>query len=176
MPLPESVLTISSIALVGFAMTESKFPRLRVRRLDPSFDATSASEFYKRAASHLDFSVDLTSRLELTETVVGAYAWSSAPTDLIVTWVRYVTKGVLAFVSGGTDGQTYELVIHAKTSNGRAFQYLASIEVNRDANETMPAYLPPLLLDADDPDRTFLVDLFDVPVSPPFNNLTGEWL
>ncbi len=175
MPLPEAVLSISDIAVVGTPINERLFPRGRARRIPASQPFNEETPFGKRAAAHLDYSIDLTQRLELTEFVIGCYAWSSVPTELAVTWVRFANKGVLAYVAGGIDGKLYELAIHVKTTSGRVFQFIAEIEITRDADESLPTYVPPGLLGPDDADDIYLVDVLGVMVVPPLVGIYGPW-
>lgn len=176
MPLPDPGQTISDIAVVGTALPEGLFPRSKVRRISADQGADDLTPFEKRAAAHLDYSIDLHGKLESAEIVIGCYAWTSAPTELIVGSVRYAMKGVLAFVYGGIDGQVYELVITVKTSIGRVFQFIAEIEVARDANEAAEGYVPPTLLSEDDPAIGYLLDVLGEPIAPPLNSVTGGWL
>jgi len=172
-PLPESVLTISEIAVVGTAIPEDRFPRVRARRIvldDVNGDPTL---FSKPSAAHLDYSIDLSTRLETTETVIGAYAWSSAPTSLVVTWVYYAMKGALAYAAGGVDGSVFDLYLSIKTSTGRVFQVSAQIETTGDANEADTNYVPPALLGSGDLSTEFLTDTLGAPIAPPLTDLGG---
>jgi hypothetical protein len=174
-PLPALVLSISEIAVIGTPINEALFPRGRARRIPASQPFNEETPFGKRAAAHLDFSIDMTQRLELTEMVIGCYAWSSVPTELLVTWVRFANKGVLAYVAGGIDGKLYELVIHIKTTSGRVFQFIAEIEISRDADESLPTYHPPGLFGPDDADDIYLTDVLGVLIVPPLVSATGGW-
>lgn len=174
MPLPEFALSISEVAIEGDPIQERFFPRHRVRRIPARQGSTEDECFGKRAAAHLDYSIDMTAVLESYEIIIGAYAWTSVPTQLIVSWVFFANKGVTAFVYGGIDNEVYELVIHAKTSSGRVFQYIAEIEIDRDAAESLPSYLPPILGTEDDEDWIFLTDVLGYPITPPLTDL-GLW-
>jgi len=174
-PLPAPAPPITNILVFGALMPEEMFPRRQRRRINPTQPFTDVAPFGKRSMEHLDYSVDLTSVLEDDEYVLGCYAWSSAPADLVVTWVRYASKGAQAYVSGGIDGQVYQLILSVKTTDGRILQYICEIEIVRGIDEAEESYVPPLLLSDTDPDIIYLTDVNSFRVAPPLRDATGGW-
>lgn len=124
-------------------MAEASFPRYRARRIPYDQAPQDAQPFEKRAAAHLDYSVDLSPVLESEELVNAAYAWSSDPTGLPVSWCFFADKGALFYVGGGTDGQTYIANLHVRTNFGRAFQFRIELSIEGEPEEADADFIPP---------------------------------
>lgn len=120
---------VSTIAVNGRAITEESFPARRQRRFNPDQQVSPIIDFSMRREDLLDFSVDMSRILERTDVVICSVAWSSDPDDLIVTKVDYAQRGVVVWLTGGTDGGYYIVTILARTMAGRVFTYRFRIRV-----------------------------------------------
>ena len=135
--------------------------------------AGEVSYFEKRAAEQLDYNVDLTALLETGELVLGCYAWTNVPAELVVISVRFALKGVLAFVWGGLDGTEYELFVLAKTNFGRSIEFQAKIAVSQSAGEALTDYRPPTMGTGSDPAESYLVNVRGEFLAPTYIDASG---
>ena len=173
MPLPDPAPTISDSAVTGLPIAEALFPRIQARRIAMPQGAGEVPYFEKRAAEQLDYSVDLTALLESGELVLGCYAWTDVPDELVVTSVRFALKGVLAFVWGGLDATEYKLFVLAKTNFGRSIEFQAKIAVSQSASEALTDYRPPTMGTGSDPAESYLIDLRGEYLAPTYIDAAG---
>lgn len=136
---------IPAITVEGQPIMEEDFPRRKLRRFAPEQDVGTAGEFSKQHEANLDYAVDMTKVLEADEFVICASGWSSGPTELAVTSVRYAQKGALVFVHGGEEGQCYLVTINVRTNYHRVFTYRLLFTIGCHAFDALPEYEPPAL-------------------------------
>ena len=172
MPLPAAVANISSIAVIGVPIKGKDFPQIRPRRAPANLAPDDMFVMDKPADQITDFSVDLTFVLDPvpTEAIISAYAWSSAPTVLVVTSCRFADQGITANVWGGLDGTSYVLYLHAQTNKGRALQFCIQIDVEGVAGTYVAQ------ADGSLPKDAYLVDLLGVAVYPVYTDMKGSLL
>lgn len=168
-PVMEFPEDIPAITVEGTPITEEAFPRRKQRRFAPDADCSEVPEFCKDHEEHLDYSTDMSRVLDEGEFVICASAWSNAPTELVVTRVRYAGKGVTVFVHSGTARECYLVTIHARTNRHRVFTYRIKIKVTCHEFDTLPQYEPPTIFEEGescDCSCNFYVDLLDAYVGP----------
>jgi hypothetical protein len=166
---------IPAITVEGTPITEEAFPRRKQRRFSPDPDCSDVPDYCKKHEDHLDYSVDMHRVLEDKEHVIGASAWSNAPEELIVTYVRYGQKGALVFVSQGTENTCYLITLLVRTDRGRVFTYRMSIRVSCHEFATLQNYEAPFTPgESCNCHCNFYVDLLDEYVGPFYYDADAE--
>jgi hypothetical protein len=172
-PLPDPDPIISDAAVIGTVISEKRFPRVIARRITLMQEPREQAQFDKRAAETLDYSIDMTPQLEDGDFIVGCYAWSDVPDELIIVDARYARKGVLFRAFGGLDTLTYTASIMVKSQWGRRIEAKVSIYITEDAGEALADYRPG---EGDDPNDNYLVNARCLVIAPPYTDADGNML
>lgn len=77
------------------------------------------AKFTKDPDAVLDYTIDWSAWLPPGDTIVDAVATSSAPDKLVVDSTSHTTDETTVWLSGGEVGQTYDVVTHITTNDGR---------------------------------------------------------
>ncbi len=75
--------------------------------------------FQKQPADQLDYDLDFSDWLTSTDTITGAVAVSSVPTELQVLSVAISGSNVKIWIAGGVTGSTYKVTSTISTDEGR---------------------------------------------------------
>lgn len=180
MPLPVPDPIISDAAVAGTVIGDAFFPRVQARRITLMQEPREDAQFDKRSAETLDYSIDMTPQLERGEFILGCYAWSDVPDELIIASARFARKGVFFFAFGGLDEQTYTATIIAKTTYGRVIDAKVQIYITESAGEALAAYRPPFVGQGGggggDVHNSYLVDCRGDFLVPPYTDADGHML
>jgi hypothetical protein len=172
-PLPGPDPTISSSAVHGLPIDDALFPRNIERRIDVPQEPGDATVFLKRGAELLDYSADLSPMLEEDEVILACYAWSDVPADLVISDVRFGTKGALFFAFGGVDGSTYSVSMMISTSQIRTIEVRAILMISESAGDAMTTFRPPTIGTIADPAQSYLTDVTGAFLSPTYTDASG---
>lgn len=176
MSLPAPDPSISSAAVYGTALDDAEFPRQRDRRFILPQDPGDVQDFTKRGAELLDFAADFSPLMNADEALTGAYAWTSAPADLVIREVRFGSKGAVVAVFGGLEGVSYDLGLMVKTTAARSFLLKGAITVLETPAEAMATYRPPTIGTMSDPAESYLMDAAGNFLTPSYLDAAGNSL
>lgn len=167
MPLPDLVVSISSIAVIGTPIDEGDFPTDRSRRIPANLAPEDEFILYVAAEEITDFSVDCTLAFEDGEAILAAYAWTD-DTLMEVTTCRFADRGVYANVSGGVDGTSVVLSLHAQTNLQRAYQWKVTLDVTGTSTAVVS---PPA--DTSYPKNSYLADVMGTIFEPMYADVNN---
>lgn len=171
MPLPAPAPPISNIRVVGRPIADKYLQRYWLRQAPANLQAGDVYVMEKRADQTCEFIINWHRDKDPGEAFISAYAWSSAPAELVVADVRFTDHAVMVNVTGGVDATSYVLSLHAQTQYGRAFKQEVTIDVFGTAGTA-----PLVPQDTTAPRYAYLEDIYGVKIPPAYIDIFGDYL